>query len=247
MAFGKGNPGEAAKNVAAAALDTMNFLGTSGSFWQWVSPTIFDPFIQGWENKDWKGDPIRLRKFNDAQPDSAVGKKGTPSWMKTTAKGLNSLTGGDDVTKGYIDVTPETIKHVIETLLGGVGTDVSFAAGAIADATRGEFDVDRTPFVRDAVRDLPDVTRRYYTVLDKFNEGMYRMNHYETRRDKDKLAAELPYLNTANATRIKNLNTRIKDLRERETTDKDEGRRRHHEAQRLRLQQTVVSLVEKNK
>ena len=92
--------------------------------------------------------------------------------------------------------------------------------------------------------DSDNSTRRYYTALDKYDAGMYRMKGYKTKQEKDKLVSELPYCGNALSERIKSLNSRIKDLRDGESTAKTDGRKRHLESQRLRLQQIVVNLVE---
>lgn len=244
VAFGKYDSAKAAKNVAGAAFDTINFLGTSGSVTQFLAPTIFDPVIQHRENRDWKGSPIYQRKFTDAQPDSATGMKRTPEWIKATAKGLNRLTGGDDATKGLIDVAPETIKFGIDTLAGGIGTDASYAVGAVSDAAKGNFDVDKTPFVRDVVRDLPDSTREYYVAKDKFEAGVYAVNHYKTAKERSAYYRKNPFMEPRVAERIKNLNKTIKEIRESESkTDKDD-RKKLLEARRLRLQATMLRLME---
>jgi hypothetical protein len=244
VAFGKYDASKAAKNVAGAAFDTINFLGTSGSVAQFVTPTILDPVVQHLENKDWKGDPMRQRKFTDAQPDSATGMKRTPDWIKATAKGLNKVTGGDDATKGLIDVAPETIKHVIDTLTGGLGTDASYAVGAVSDAAKGDFDVDKTPFVRDVVRDLPDSTREYYAAKDKFDAGVYAVNHYKTAKERSAYYLENPFMKPNLADRIKTLHKTIKELREKESKTDVKERKATLEARRLRLQSTVLRLMD---
>lgn len=245
VAFGKYDAKKAALNVGGAALDTINILGTSGSVTQFILPTIFDPLAQHSENRDWKGDPIYQRKFTDAQPDSATGMKRTPNWIKATAKGLNRVTGGDDATKGWIDVAPETIKYVIDTLAGGLGTDTSFAVGAISDAANGKGDVDKTPFLRDVVRDLPDTTSRYYIAKDKFDAGVYAVNHYKTAKERSSYYLENPFMKPSTADRIKALNKTIKDLRDKESKTDSDDRKKTLEARRLRLQATVISLVGK--
>ena len=243
VAFGKYDSARAAVDVSAAALDTINFLGASGSVTQFMVPTIVDPFIQHGENRDWKGSPIYQRKFTEAQPDSSTGMKRTPNWMKSTAKGLNRLTGGDDATKGMIDVAPETIKFVIDTMAGGIGTDLSYGTSFVADAAKGEFDVDKTPVVRDAIRDLPDSTSEYYRAKDRFDAGVYAVNHYKTAKERSAYYRENPFMKPSLADRIKELHKTIKELREKESKTEVKERKATLEARRLRLQSTVLRLM----
>jgi hypothetical protein len=244
VAFGKYESYKAALDVAASALDTINILGTSGSVAQFVTPTILDPVVQHIENKSYTGDPMRQQKFTDAQPDSTTGMKRTPGWMKATAKGLNKATGGDEATKGWIDVAPETIKHVIDTLAGGIGTDVSYGVGFASDAVKGDYDVDKTPVVRDVVRDLPDTTRRYYEAKDKFDAGVYAVNHYKTAKERSAYYLENPFMKPSLADRIKTLHKTIKELREKESKTDVKERKATLEARRLRLQSTVLRLMD---
>jgi hypothetical protein len=164
--------------------------------------------------------------------------------MKATAKGLNKATGGDEATKGWIDVAPETIKHVIDTLAGGIGTDVSYGVGFASDAVKGDYDVDKTPVVRDVVRDLPDTTRRYYEAKDKFDAGVYAVNHYKTAKERSAYYLENPFMKPSLADRIKTLHKTIKELREKESKTDVKERKATLEARRLRLQSTVLRLMD---
>jgi hypothetical protein len=239
------DPAKAGLEVGAGAVDLLNFLGSSGSVYQFLSPTITDPIVQMAEGKNWYGGPMFQRKFKDSQPDSDTALSATPSWMKGAAQGLNRMTGGDDVTKGYIDMAPETIKHVIDTLMGGVGTDIANTAGAAQDIAQGNFRPERTPFVRDFVRSTPDSTARYYESLSKYEDAKYRYDNYDKASDKRRLIYETPYMRPSSAERLKDISDEVKELRKKEKEAKSDAMKNAYRMKRVRLQDRLIGIIER--
>jgi hypothetical protein len=53
-------------------------------------------------------------------PDSSLPMKNTPEWAKWTTGMLNDITGGTEVSKGWLDINPETLIYSIHRAGGGV-------------------------------------------------------------------------------------------------------------------------------
>ena len=117
-------PGEGAIRIVKSMFDNFNPIGGSGtgSISAFV-PTMFRPISQIFENKNAFGYEIR--------PESSVGKaevpdsqkywSTNPSFYRAVAETLNSWTFGSKVESGLIDVSPETLQHLVESYGGGVG------------------------------------------------------------------------------------------------------------------------------
>src|SRR3990167_3462489 len=91
---GKRKPLEAALTVAASAWDSFNPMGMAASFSQFISPTLFDPFIQTTENQTFYGGPIYpFRPPQSHKPDAETYFKSAPEMAKSVAKWLNETTG----------------------------------------------------------------------------------------------------------------------------------------------------------
>lgn len=169
------NPKRAGRNALYAVdgvLNAFNPLGDSGSLLQMVTPTIGDPIVQQYENKDWTGRPIvpEQSPFGTPKPDSQLARRDTSKVSKAVALWLNSLTGGDRVQGGAVDVSPATLDHWIGWAAGGAGRFAWDAANLPAEISGEELKVGRVP-----------VARRF---LGETNEpGANAREFYQLRRD----------------------------------------------------------------
>lgn len=121
MSGGK-KPVEAAAALAGNAMDSFSPLGQSPTLGQAISPTFSDPIVQHEGNRTAFDSPIRPENlpFGAKKPDSQLKFKSAPEWAVKTAEGLNTLTGGDRVTPGGIDVSPETLQHGVDWATPGL-------------------------------------------------------------------------------------------------------------------------------
>ena len=156
-ARGEYTPGEATNSIVGTMVESISPIGAYDNFLNFVSPTVADPFISSAINKDYKGDPIykesptyaSVQKTNSSQYWS-----NTSSIAKVIASSVNSLTGGDDIEKGFLDMSPDLIEFWFGTITGGTGRFVqrTFEAPVdIYDALQGDFEGSLTnsiPLVR---------------------------------------------------------------------------------------------------
>jgi hypothetical protein len=93
----------------------------SGTLLQTLAPTIADPFVQVAENKNWfGGDLMPQQNIFDKTPtpDSQRYWKSAGVGAKWVANQINSLTGGSKIRPGAIDISPETLDLMLDTVGG---------------------------------------------------------------------------------------------------------------------------------
>ena len=123
MIAGYETPSEAMGNLMDMALT--NISPIDGASWaQFVSPTFADPAVQVVENADFRGQkiyPDQNPYDRTPVPDSQLAFKTVNPALKAAAEYLNELTGGSERESGGIDVSPESIEHVMRFAAGGAG------------------------------------------------------------------------------------------------------------------------------
>jgi hypothetical protein len=124
---GSTTPGKAAMSLVGSAWNAFNPLGGEADLTQWLSPTILDPFVQHATNRTWTGRPLEPEGYPGAakKPESEMYFKNVSPTAKALAEWLNTHTGGDKVTPGFISWSPEVIAHYADAansyLTGGLG------------------------------------------------------------------------------------------------------------------------------
>lgn len=200
-------------------------------------------------NKDYKNQPIYKEPFPMAKgevPDSQLPMKNTPQWAIWTTGLLNEATGGSEVSKGLIDINPETLIYTANRAGGGLGKFVgqSFSLGAnivsnntgeptkVGETMMEKYDVTdkkdielhTIPFVRRFVGESQDsyFSSKYY----EMKEGIYtELNVLKNEASKDgvKSVKELPAKEQKRAVALGKLVKRLdkaesllKEIREKE-------------------------------
>ena len=177
VALGTMSKEDFAKEVGLGIVeDVPRFFGqgsknVDAGFNTWV-PTALQPLVQGIENKDYAGRPIYRPKYNESLPDSSNGRKSTQAQYKWAAETVNELTGGNKGRKGSVDIAPETVKLISESLGKNVGKDIGNAIDVgwnLLTGNFGELDSRRSPFIRDVVRKTEGNDNRYFDAVRRFN------------------------------------------------------------------------------
>ena len=177
VALGTMSKEDFAKEVGLGIVeDVPRFFGqgsknVDAGFNTWV-PTALQPLVQGIENKDYAGRPIYRPKYNESLPDSSNGRKSTQAQYKWAAETVNELTGGNKGRKGFVDIAPETVKLISESLGKNVGKDIGSAIDVgwnLLTGNFGELDSRRSPFVRDVIRKTEGNDNRYFEAVRRFN------------------------------------------------------------------------------
>lgn len=145
------NPLESTGRMMTTFANAFNPLA-SGTLLQTIAPTIMDPFVQVAENKNWFGGPLMPKENKFAkipQPDSQRYWASSGSISKWIASQLNYLTGGDKVKSGFIDVSPETLNLIIDSIGGSALKFAKDSFGVPLTAIQGEkLAMHKVPFIR---------------------------------------------------------------------------------------------------
>jgi hypothetical protein len=163
-------PAQAATDYLITVVDAFSPLGQSGSLAQYIAPTVIDPFVQVSENKTSFGSPLMPEQSQfSIKPDYQRYWSSTPSIFVQTAKDFSDITGGDDVQGGSVDVSPEVLQLMFDTVTGGVGKLGSQLVEAGTRAATGRpIKVSQTPFLNRNAGEIDDrkVAQRFYKLRD---------------------------------------------------------------------------------
>ena len=117
--------GAAAGDLASTFSGAFNPIGGSTSLARMITPDVADVIIDINANKDWKGADI----YPEPSPFAPYpGPKSSRYWstvnpgLKYLARKMNEITGGDEVSSGWADVSPEHLEHVFGHIFGGAGS-----------------------------------------------------------------------------------------------------------------------------
>ena len=157
---GKKNPDGTPMSALDAASDIgMGFVNafapiTGNTWFNIAAPTFMDPYVDIWQNENNWGRPIQPQKspFGLQPPDSQNAFDYTSEFWKTVAERMNEWTGGNEVEKGVIDVSPETIEHVVKETVGGAGRTVARFAELPEKVANNEVAPNDVPVARRFIR-----------------------------------------------------------------------------------------------
>jgi hypothetical protein len=166
---GKDTAGEATSNIFRTFVDSFNPIGGYDSFYKLAAPTVADPFVELMENKDFAGRNI----YKEALPfDKTPAPESQMYWTTTSpsavwiANTLNSLTGGNEVRPGLVDVSPDVLEYWFGLITGGVGKFVQRTVESpLAIAEEG--------FTEEVVRDIPLIRKLVGSVSSREDMGTY--------------------------------------------------------------------------
>ncbi|MGB3961000.1 MAG: LPD38 domain-containing protein, partial [Sulfurimonas sp.] len=141
------------KRILSMTVNAFSPIGVDAeSITHTAAPTLVKPFIEIAENRNHFGGNIApvQNPYEAEKPDSQNYFKSVNPLAKGMAQGVNELTGGNMYEKGGIDVSPESIEHIIEFATGGLGKLV-MRTGTVIDQALDEdkkVDINKVPFLR---------------------------------------------------------------------------------------------------
>ena len=169
VARGGESVSDAANSIVGTIVDTLSPIG--GIYEEGVvdavAPTIADPFIDIFRNKNFANNPIYKEGFpGERTPASQQYWSTTSPSAKWIASNLNSLTGGTAATKGLVDISPDVMEYWFEFLTGGVGRFVQRTAELPAR-------VYEDGLTEDLIGEVPFVRKVIGSVTDRQDLGTY--------------------------------------------------------------------------
>ena len=162
--------GEAFNTTFGTLAESLNPLGDN-NIENVMFPTVADPFVSLFANKDYKGDPIYKEgsQFGVSKPDSQMYWANTSTTAKTISNLFNSATGGSEITPGMVDVSPNTIEFWMNYFTGGAGAFVQ----RIAEGPEKAIDFMRGDFEGDISREIPFVRKVFLSPSTREDVGEF--------------------------------------------------------------------------
>jgi hypothetical protein len=151
LTTGSTKPMSALADTLRVYFESMNPIG-SGSLAQMISPTLTDPFVDLYLNRNVFGAPIypEENKFDRSpDPKSHQAFSTTHPWFRKIAEGLNWATGGDEIMPGAIDIYPDALEHLWGYAVGGLGRFITNAEQTGEGLLRGDVQPEKVPWVSD--------------------------------------------------------------------------------------------------
>lgn len=142
---GNKSPLKVATDVVKESFGAFSPIDPTEGLANWV-PTAFRPIAQIMENKTFTGTPIYPENTMQDLPDSMKTWANTPELYKILAQTLNRVTFGSEFKSGFIDVSPESIEHLVGSYFGGLGRVMTDTVSLMGMVTSGQqWDVNNLP------------------------------------------------------------------------------------------------------
>lgn len=180
---GRKNATEATMEVINSAFDNFSPVGSPEAGWTTVLPTVLRPPFQVAANRGFFGQKILPEVptwIKREYPDSQRYWSSVSTPAKWLAQSLNAITGGSEVRKGLIDISPETIEHFVESYGGGLGKLFDRALNTSINITKAIASDGSEMPVNKILADVP-AFRRFYGVT----------NFYSTLHEYNKLKGDI--------------------------------------------------------
>ena len=231
--------GEATSSIVGTIVDTINPLGGTENFANFVAPTVVDPFIDVMQNEDFAGKPIFKEAFpGDRSPESQRYWSTTNPSAIWVAQNINSLTGGTSAIPGFIDLSPDVMNFWLEFATGGVGRFVQRTAELpirVFDEGLDEEIYREIPFVRKIIGSVSSredygryIEKRDEILLagEELKEAVDNQDRERALAARERFAEELRYLPRVRAVdnAIRKVNRQMNQVRDNRNLS-DERRR----------------------
>ena len=242
---GKRTLGKTITSITAAVFDAFNPLGSSGLA-QTMAPTLLDPIVALYENKDNFGRPISKEdRATSPTPGYQRSRETATTFSKGLAYAINYLTFGGEYKKGVFSPTADDIDYLIGQYTGGVGREsMKLIEAASAKAKGEELPSYRVPLVGKAYGE----TTTPSAIADKFYKNVTMMAEHENalkmmRKNQvstSKYLKENPeasFYNQANQleNQVSKLNQTKKKLQEMQSTPAREAQIKRLDEQKTRI------------
>jgi hypothetical protein len=167
-AFGYKDTSDTIKDILLGFSDLIpaNPAGAVSGSWAELMPDAVKPFFQLKANRNFTGSRIVNEWADPSKPGYLrirTNKKGeayAPAFLVQLAKGLDNLTGGDGVEKGWISFNPDKINHVSRGYFGGLYT----IGMQVLDLASKTYEWSKTGELKLKVRETP--LRTFYASSD---------------------------------------------------------------------------------
>lgn len=196
----------------------------------WWVPSAALPVWESYvSNENFMGIPVyKDTPWNKLDPEWAKAYNSTPKVLVEGARWLNDVSGGDDVTKGRIDLNPARLAHVFRGYMGGFLTTYTDVANASFNLLTGnDVSINDFPVGNKLIRtsddrtELSRINEQYYFYLEWMQDYEHRKRGYKGKMIDDgdyikKYSDLIRSGETAAYNKAKAQVEQINDLRERD-------------------------------
>lgn len=215
------DPAKSAMKAMASFEKMVNFVGGSGSFLQFIAPTQADLAIQVGTNTSWNGASIHpeAMEVNPAPPPAAqMYYPDASEQSQDIAQFINQLSGGNPYDSGMLDIYPNDIDYVVNSMFGAVSRIYRDSYDFAVDAFTGEFSGSKLPIVGSMWngQDHIGTNIEYYQLRRRIIEAKTKLDRAKKRGDDERVADIHRRFGTmlAGWPRLNKTDNRIKELRE---------------------------------
>ena len=217
MGIGNISKEKSATNILSAFLGSFSPVGASSVS---VAPTISQPMFEIAFNENFFGSEIRRENYpppSTQLPESSLSRSTTRTIFKDTAKLVNELTGGNEQEPGKVDVSPDTLEHWAEFIVGGAGTFGLRTANAIEKGIKDEkLTWNEVPFIR-RLKGEVDSRESMSDYFERRNKIKQKLNRLEALKGAERIKyrnENKSYVSTSLQRKLKRIEKNIRDLRE---------------------------------
>ena len=242
LADGKG-VGDLAINALSMAVSSTNPLGGNAATLQSYMPTIADPFVAVYENKDAFGRPI-AKEDRGLNPTPGYTRSREPAnpIFQGIAEFMNTITSRDPDVKGLVSPTADQLSYIAEQVGGGVYREASRAVKYAVNVLNGEETPEhQVPLAGKIIGDLGSnsaISQKFYTNVKNMAEHELVIKAHRERRQstaeymRDNPEARLWQRANSLENEITKLNKTKKELYQREAP---QDRIKRVEDQKIRM------------
>lgn len=187
--------GEIAIRIAGQITQTLPIdILEGGGDWDNLIPTLAAPLWDNHSNESWTGSPIyKDTPYNKNMPEWTKAFKSANKQIVWATKTLNEMSGGDDYTKGGIDINPAKVEYLLNSYLGGAWKtiDLLVKSGETVFGDR-EYNPKSFPLWSVVAKKGDDKTKyrainnEYFRIKDEVEELKDRLRRYKKDTDSGK-------------------------------------------------------------
>ena len=179
---------ELANQIAGqfSQLMPIDFLEGGGG-WNAFVPSSVKPFAEVIANKSWTGMPLyKDTPWNKDMPEWTKSYKSGNKYLINLAAVMNDVSGGDQYTKGSIDINPAKVEYLLNGYFGGVSNTID-KTSKMFDTMFGDREYDpRNWLVLNRVLKNGDerteyraINNEYFRMKEEHDKIKSRLKHYE--------------------------------------------------------------------
>lgn len=183
---------ELANQIAGqfSQLMPIDFLEGGGG-WNAFVPSSVKPFAEVIANKSWTGMPLyKDTPWNKDMPEWTKSYKSGNKYLINLAAVMNDVSGGDQYTKGSIDINPAKVEYLLNGYFGGVSNTID-KTSKMFDTMFGDREYDpRNWLVLNRVLKNGDerteyraINNEYFRMKEEHDKIKARLKHYEDDTD----------------------------------------------------------------